>query len=144
MAQTIFLAWGTGDGSWTTPPPEDADALGLQSEIGRRKPLTIDYVLPDSNGDIYIVGAGRFSVSATPTNQILVTTRFDYDDALGETIREFGLFIGTVVDPLLPIGQYYFTPDQLIEVGTMFHVEHVEAFDRETGVRETMKTLVTF
>lgn len=143
-AQAIFLAWGTGDGAWTTPPTPDPEALGLQNEIGRRKPLSVDFVTPDSNGDVYIVGAGRFSVTETPTRHLLVTVNYDYEDGLGEEIRELGLFIGTVVDPSLPIGQYYFTPDQLADTGTMFHVEHIEPFTRQNGVRETFKTLVTF
>lgn len=133
----IMLAWGDGG-----TDPIDPDATGLQNEIGRRRALSVDFVVADPAGQINVAGYGRFSVSPEPTNKIVVTTKFDYEDALGETVNELGLFVGTVVDPALPLGQMYFKPDQIADPGTLLLIDHITPFDRTPGVRELIRILV--
>lgn len=139
-----FMAWGTGDGAWsTTVPPEDPNATTLQNEVGRRKITSIDYVTPDEDGTIEIAGAGLFSVSATPTRQIVYTAKFDFADASDQTIREIGIFINAQTNPALPPGQMYFTPDQVVDSGDLLQLEHRTPIVRSPGSREVFQMLIT-
>lgn len=148
MAESIKLraahiAWGAGDGSWTTTiPSEDINATLLMSEIGRRV-ATVDFVTPDVAGDIILVN-GRFSLSATPTNHLYFKTKFTYTDAPSSVIRELAVFIGATVDSGLPPGQEYFTPAQVTTPGRMLHLEYFPPIFRSIAIEETFGVVVTF
>lgn len=140
-----FLAWGTGDGAWgsTGIPAENPDATSLLAEIGRRKATSVDYAVPDTNGTIEIAGAGKFSVSTTPTRYLVYTFRFDFADAPTATLREIGLFINCTTDPALPVGQMYFTPAQVLQAGDLLQLENIAPIIRSAGSRETFQLLIT-
>lgn len=148
MAESIRLrgghiAWGVGDGAWTTTiPPEDINATALMSEVGRRV-ATVDFVTPDDDGDIVLVN-GKFSLSATPTNHLFFKTKFTYGDASSAVIRELAVFIGTTVDAGLPPGQEYFTPGEVTAQGRMLHLEHFPPIFRSIAIEETFGVVVTF
>jgi hypothetical protein len=143
-SQPLHLAWGSG-GSWTTTvPPENADATALLAEVGRRTVTQCEYVTPDNSGDIEIIGAGKFSISSTPTNMLWAMTRFDFGDASTATIREIGLFVGTVVQSGLPSGQRYFTPSQITSSGTLLQLENLAAIYRSPSERQTFEMLIIF
>lgn len=146
MQRPLHLAWGKGNPAWgdDPPPPEDAMATGLIDEIGRRKVLTVAFVVPDPNGMIDIAGAGTFSESVTATNQIVVRTKFDFADGVGNTIRELGLFMDTVTADGLPAGQLYFTPDEITDPGILIHLEHKLPIIRSMSTREMIDILITF
>lgn len=144
QAKVSYMAWGIGDGAWTTTwPSEDADATELIAEVGRRKATSIQFVVPDADGEFEIAGAGRFSVSATPTRQLLYTFKFDFADASDQIIRELGIFINVETDPGLPPGQMYFTPDQIIDQGDLLQLEHRSPIVRSSGTRDIMHMLIT-
>lgn len=153
-AQPLHLAWGLGVTSWgETPPPEDTEATALVAEIGRRQITSAQYVLPDSNGEYEFVtgidGNGapvtsKFSVTTTPTNRLMVSTRFDFGDAPSAVIREFGLFVGTQVAAGLPAGQMYFTPAQIVSPGTLMQLEHCKPIYRSASTRELRQFLIVF
>lgn len=139
-----YLAWGIGDGAWSsTIPPENPDATALIAEVGRRKATSVDYVMPDENGTIEIPGAGLFSVSATPTRQLVYTFKFDFAEASDQTIRELGIFVNVQTNPALPPGQMYFTPDQVVQAGDLLQLEHRAPITRSPGSRETFQLLLT-
>lgn len=143
--QPLHLAWGLGNPAWGESfPAENADATGLISEVGRRVITSASYVVPDSAGDIEITGAGRFTVTTTPTNRLLVSTKFDFADAPGAVIREFGLFVGTEVMAGLPPGQMYFTPDQIVDPGTLLQLENCLPVYRSASTRELREFLIIF
>lgn len=144
-AQPLHLAWGTGNGSWTTTPPaENADATALLAEVGRRTVTQCDFVTPDNAGAIEIIGAGNFSITVTPTNMLWTMTRFDFGDAPTAAIREIGLFVGTVVQAGLPSGQRYFTPDQITDPGTLLQLENRQVIYRIPSERKTFDMLIIF
>ena len=37
----LHVAWGSGDGAWLVPPPENSTATALQSELGRLAPRKV-------------------------------------------------------------------------------------------------------
>lgn len=141
--QQIHLAWGEGDGAWNTPPAEDVNATGLIAEIGRRTATQVGFVIPDNTGDI-VLTSGSFRLSDQPTNSLYIRTQFDYTDAPGSSVREIGLFVGTVTAVGLPAGQQYFTPSQIVDRGRMLHLEHFSPIFRGTDERTSFEVVVTF
>ena len=143
--QSLHLAWGTGDTSWgATPPAESADAATLVAEVGRRKALEAAFVAPDPNGEIVVDGAGRFTRSATETNQLYMAFKFDFQDAPTAIIREIGVFVGTETDAALPAGQQYFIPANVVHPGTLLQLENKAPIYRSASTRETFEILITF
>lgn len=144
-SQPLHLAWGSGAPAWgETPPAEDSTATGLLSEVGRRTVLEAAFVQPDPEGEIVVDGAGRFTRSATETNQLFMVFRFDFQDAANAVIRELGVFVGTQTNPDLPVGQRYFLPTDLVHPGTLLQLEHKPPIYRSASTRETFEILITF
>lgn len=142
--RAIHLAWGTGDGVWTTTPPsENPDATALQAEVGRRVATEVAYVNPDAGGDI-VLPTGTFSRSVTPTRNLYVRTAFDFAEASSSAIREIGIFVGTVTNVGLPPGQQYFTPGQITNPGRLLHLENKAAIYRSPAIRESFEVVITF
>ncbi|MCL2344811.1 MAG: hypothetical protein FWC58_03030, partial [Desulfobulbus sp.] len=146
----LHLAWGTGDPAWDGAPlPESTLATGLFNEIGRRALTLWQFVLPDDNGAITINDVDdptiiqSFAPSPVPTNHLYLLFNFDFLDAPAATIREIGVFMGTVVDPGLPPGQKYFTPGELSDPGILLAIEHLPFFNRQPSVRQTFEQVIT-
>lgn len=140
----LHVAWGLGDGAWTTTiPAENPDATGLINEIGRHTATSAQYVVPDVNGAI-VLPSGKFTLSATPTNHLLISTTFDFDNASSSVIREIAIFAGTEVQAGLPVGQRYFTPGQITNPGRLLYIENIAPIYRSTAIQETFKTVITF
>lgn len=144
FAQSFHLAWGTGSGSWgDSPPAEDLEATGLLAEVGRRAALEVQYVVPDVAGTIEL-SSGNYTLSGTPTRNLLLHFHFDFADASDQTIREVGVFINTVPDGGVPGGQMYLTPAEVSDPGTLLLIEHQgPAIVRSPAVRERFRYVVT-
>lgn len=143
VARPIHLAWGSGDGSWVTPPPEDNNATALTAELARRTATEVGYVTPSPTGEITLP-SGRYARSVTPTNHLYVRTQFDFEDGQDSTIREIGVFVGTEVQGGLPMGQQYFTPGQIVNPGRLLHIEHLAPIIRMLTIRESFEIVVSF
>lgn len=142
-ARPLHLAWGSGDGTWTTPPAEDVNAAALQNEVGRRTATEVAYVVPNPSGDI-VLPSGTFSRSVTPTNNLYVRASFDFADASGSVIREVGIFAGTATQTGLPPGQSYFPPSQVTDPGRLLHLENITPIFRSSAIRESFEVIITF
>lgn len=143
FSRTLHLAWGRGDGSWINPPSEAGSATALISEIARRKAAIVQYVTPDPSGAI-VLAEGTFSASITPTRHVYVRVDFDYNEAIGEAIREIGLFSGTIVNPSLPTTQQYFTPAQIVNPGRLIFLKNYAPIPRLVGAREWFEIVLSF
>ena len=141
-AKDIYLAWGRGDGSWTTPPAESRTKKTLVDAVGFRQVARAIYVTPDSSGDI-IMSSGAFSISSTPTNHLYVEFRFDFADGQGETLREAMVYIGTTVDSSVPVGKKYLSPSEVTDVGRAALLEHFEPRQRSVGTRSTYEYVIS-
>jgi len=139
----IHLAWGLGDGVWLEAPSEDAEAVALIDEIGRRTATNVQYVVPDVAGEI-VLPSGNFTLSATPTNHLLISVQFEFSDAPSAVIREIGAFVGTVPVEGLPGGQVYFLPAEIADTGRLLHVENLEPIYRSPAIRESFQIVITF
>lgn len=140
----IFMGWGTGLTAWdTTPVPEEVSKAELVAPVGYRKLTESAFCTPDAAGGI-VVPTGRFSISATPTNHLYLRFTFDFEDSPTAIIRETGVFLNTVTHAGLPIGQFYFAPGQVTNVGTMLLAENIARINRTPATRETFEFVVTF
>ncbi|WP_072281633.1 hypothetical protein [Rappaport israeli] len=141
---TLHLAWGRGDASWdTSQPREPRAATALTDEIGRRKITLAQYCRPLADGNIVTLGA-RFVRSETPTPNLHVRAEFDFNDGLGETIRELGVFIDTQTRDDLPAGQTYLTPSDLTSPGILLTLDYITANQRGVGARIAFDFVITF
>lgn len=144
--QAIHLAWGQGQlelENYEDVLPEDPTQTALIREVGRRIVDEVSYCLGDDNGDL-VTPTGRFKRSESPTNNLYIETKFDFADAAEYTIRELGLFVGTVTDPELPIGQRYFLPTDIIDPGILLLLEYSVPLIRSAATRESFSFVVTF
>jgi len=94
--ETLHLAWGSGNPAWDTTlePPATGDTA-LVAELGRRELTQIAYVTPNDQGEIEFP-TQSYSLSTATTRQLYLRCNFDFNDASTATIREIGLFMGTV------------------------------------------------
>ena len=143
-SQAIFIGWGRGDISWgDNPPDEQVISTTLLDAFGYRKASRIKFCQPDTNGEIE-VPTGKFTLTETPTNHVYLEFNFDFDNGLGETIREVAVMVGSEAKAELPAGQYYFTPQQLESIGRLMLLEHRKPLFRDQGVRETFEFVLSF
>lgn len=142
--RALHLAWGTGDGEWTTAvPAETGLETALRAEIGRRQATVVSYCVPDSAGAI-VLPEGSFTLTTAATRHLYVRTDFSYLEATGAAIREIGLFSATVTAPGLPANQRYFTPDQITDPGTILHLKNYSPIYRFPNTRERFEIVLTF
>ncbi len=142
--RTAHLAWGSGDPSWgLTPPAPPGNASALLAEVGRRKATTVQFVTPDPAGEI-AVPEGRFSVSPTPTNSVCFDFFFQFEDGVGETIREVAVFLDTVADAGVPLGKQYLEPSEVDTPGTLLVIQRIAPIVRELTTRQRFQIVVTF
>ncbi|HQT03412.1 MAG TPA: hypothetical protein PLU46_00330 [Thiotrichales bacterium] len=142
--QALHLAIGEGDETWGNQPPSESTAqTALLREVGRRVVDEVYFVKPAADGEI-VVPTGRFSISSEPTNNLFIRVRFDFEDAATSTIREQALFVGTLTNPDLPLGQKYFSPSDLVDAGILLVLENSVPIVRQPSTRETFEFVVTF
>lgn len=143
-AQEIHLAWGEGLVDWdVTPPTESTTTSALLMEVGRRKVTQALFCLPSPTGEI-VVSEGRFTVSATPTKYLYLRFAFDFEDSPAAVLRELGIFIGTVVDPSVPVGQDYVVPSELNDPGQLLALEYIDKLQRSPQIRQQFEFVVQF
>ena len=152
LDRSLYLAWGSGLEEWEgegVALPSLVDATSLYTEVGRRIVTTKGFVEPDSQGGIVVpvgtnpdgtVEEARYSQVTGPTPYIYVRVNFDFADAASSIIREMGIFMDTVTDTSLPVGQLYFTPDQITESGMLLAAQIITpSINRSPAVRQSVE-----
>jgi hypothetical protein len=143
-ARTAHLAWGSGDAAWGNTPPEPAaNSTALLAEVGRRKASQVEYCVSDINGAISLP-EGRFTITSTPTNNLYFRSHFEFSEAVGSTIREQAIFLDTVAAAGVPAGQFYLTPAQVAQPGTLLVIERRAPIVREITTRQLFEFVVIF
>jgi len=137
----LYLAWGRGSAGWDDAPvPAPIDATGLVHEVGRMAATSVGFALPDESGDIE-TPSGRYALAAEPTRYLYLKFPFSFADATGETIRECGVFLNTVLADGLPSAQRYFVPANVVDPGILVALERFPAFVRFPTVRQTFESV---
>lgn len=90
-------------------------------------------------GRLITVPTGKY-VELDPgeeSNEVYVRFQFDYEDGAAPplTIREVGVFVGTVTKPGLPAGQMYFTPADVVDPGQLLALQYDPATQRRANIR---------
>lgn len=143
-ARTAHMAWGSGDPSWgNTPPSPAATSTALLAEVARRKATQVEYCVAATTGAIS-VPEGRFDITATPTNNLYFKFFFEFEEAVGSTIRETAIFLDTVLAAGVPSGQFYLLPAQVSNPGTLLVIERRAPIIREITTRQLFEFVVTF
>lgn len=142
--QAVHLAWGAGDVSWgSNPPNPSTGAAALFSEIGRREALDIAFVTPDEDGEIEVPG-GAYSLSLVPTRYLFLDFHFEFTDDATEVIREVGVFIGTVREAGVSPSKAYLLPSEVDDPGALFLLENLSTpITRSPAIRERFRYVVT-
>ena len=131
----LFIAWGQGESDEiTTKVNENPTQTELFREIGRRVVDTALFVNGDDQGDL-VTPSGRWTISQIPTNNLYISAEFDFLDGNGYTVREFGLFLNTVTNDDLPIGQKYFLPTEIEDPGELLMLENTVPIIRTGDTR---------
>lgn len=148
-AQALHYAWGEGSADWDDDPNANAVNLkgetALTAELGRR-PAIVGYAEPDETGDIAMpvglnpdgtVRMNRYKQVAGPSPWLYLRVTFDFEDAPRNTIREVGVFVGTVVKADVPLGKKYVTPAELENPGMLLSIQRrVPPINRSESVRQ--------
>lgn len=143
-SREIYFAVGSGSPDWeTTPVPESVQATKLTNEIGRSLVTDVRFVIEDPAGEI-ITTTGRFSYSEAQTRHLVLNVVLDFNDASNSVIRETAVIVDAKTDPSLPVGQRFFTPEQVIEAGTLIDIDHVKpSIPRSPSTRETFQHVIS-
>jgi hypothetical protein len=144
--QSLHLAWGTGDAAWdSVAVPEPTSATALLSEVGRRASPQLLYVTQDAAGELALP-SGRWKISGTPTNNLYMRFAFDYADGATASIRELGVFVGTVIKASVlsaTPGKLYFEPTDLQSPGTLLALQRVPKITRSPATRQAFEFVLT-
>lgn len=143
-AQPIHLAWGSGLPDWDTGGESELPSTSdMTAEVGRRRVTQSLFCTPDPAGEI-VVSEGRFTVSTEPTNYLYLRFAYDFHDAPDATIRELGVFIGTVAKSTTPVGQDYLHPEDIEAPGTLLVYERIQKLVRSPQIRQQFEFVVQF
>jgi hypothetical protein len=143
-ALPIHLAVGTGDGAWTSPPTESQNATALLTEVGRRVATSVEYAVPDVDGELVFPDGSKYSISESPTSNLYLRFDLDYPDASSAVLRESGVFVGSTMVGGLPGGQKFFLPNQVATPGRLLRLENFAPIFRSLVTRDDFQVLITF
>jgi len=126
-AQPIHLAWGSGLPDWDAGGDSELPSTSdLTAEVGRRRVTQSLFCTPD------------------PAGEIVVSEAYDFHDAPDATIRELGVFIGTVAKSTTPVGQDYLLPEDIETPGTLLVYERIQKLVRSPQIRQQFEFVVQF
>lgn len=142
---SLMLAWGRGLASWDVDglPGISDTATALVTEVGRRRCVTAEFVVPDDAGEIQ-TRDGNYSLSVTPTPNLYLRFNFDYADAATDTIREIGLFMDATVVPDTPTGDVYLPVASIATPGLLMVYESFAKIIRSDTVRHSFRFVLPF
>lgn len=141
MADTIYVAMGNGDEVWgEDPEAAGAGVSDLTAEVGRIKAAEVSYVTPDNGGTIQ-TDLGNFTASVEPTNYLYIRGAFLKAHAVGEVIRESGVF-GGCVPPVGAADNDFIDPVDMLDTGTLMAVSRFAPFTRSNTESQTFEFVI--
>jgi hypothetical protein len=144
QAATAHLALGSGDVAWgSNPPSPSVNSTALVAEFCRRRSTLVQFCSPNQNGSI-VVPDGKFQPSVSATNCVYFKFHFDFGDAVGNTIREMGIFLDTIATSATPAGQYLLLPANVQTPGSLLTIQRRAPDLIEGTTRNLFEIVVTF
>lgn len=142
--QPLHMAWGNGLPAWdVTPEPNDPSQTDIVDEIGRLVATRVQFASPDPVGEV-MLPEGNFSISGAPTKYLLLTFDFQYNNAIGQDIRDLGVFVGTTVKTSVPPETQYLVPSNIQDPGMLLVAERVSKFTRVSNVKQKFIYVIEF
>lgn len=142
--QPLHMAWGTGSPDWdVTPSPNDPNQTEIVAEIGRLQATRVQFAVPDPEGEIDLP-EGNFSIVGSPTKFLMLTFDFGYTSAVGQDIRDLGVFVGTAPKPEVPADTKYLIPAQIQDPGLLLVAERIIKFTRTSNVKQRFIYVIQF
>ncbi|KAB0538197.1 hypothetical protein HNQ68_001974 [Pseudochrobactrum saccharolyticum] len=151
----MFLAVGQGDAAWDNlPPPANAEEqmqldaemsaqTGLVAQVGVTRLREKYYVKPDPAGTIIMADGAAYSKSVDPTAHVFVRFQLDLSDAVGTTLREAGIMIGTAFAAGVPEGQMFMPNTEITNIGTMIQVDRFQPIVRDGSISQSLTFVIT-
>lgn len=151
MEQGLTFAWGSGEDNWSDLDFEKSlrSEQTLVTELGRRLPNQVGFVIPDEAGEIALpvgrktdgsVDEARYRLVSEETPYLYLRVNFDFADASAATIREVGVFVGARPKETCPPGQRYFKADELETSGLLLSVQRLDpTIVRSPAVRQSFE-----
>ena len=139
----LYVAIGRGDPAWdavAVDPP--SDATELVDEVGRRVATCI-FVTEQVGGEFLVHGKEYTPAEFGISNKLYIVADFDNADAVGDDIREAGVFVDTVKVGGLPGGQTYFEPADLASPGYLLLLDRFTAIARTIDFRFQMRFVIS-
>ncbi|QPC87143.1 hypothetical protein GA830_10610 [Mesorhizobium sp. NBSH29] len=142
--QTFFLALGKGDPAWDTNLiPPSPGATDLVDKVGVTRLRQIDYASPSETGEITMADGSQFTVSPTPTRYLYLWFKLDLPDAVPSTLRECGLYHGTVLGGAVPAGQFYVPGADVVAYGKLVHLDRYNSIVRDGTIEQGFSFILT-
>lgn len=144
-AQPFFLAVGQGDAAWdggiVAPLATDT---ALVAPIGVTRLRDIQFVQPDDAGEISMADASHWATTQDATRYLYLEFKLDLADAEPATLRENGIYHGTILDGAVPAGQFYIPLDQVTDLGKLIHVDRYNSIIRDGTLEQSFSFILTF
>jgi len=134
-----YIAWGIGDGAWTSAPEPDQTATTLVGHLGHFK-ATAQFVVPDVAGVLISANGDKWTVSGSPTRFIFVSSDYDYTDEDTAVIREIAIYTdatpagGHESDNYLPVAN-------LSVLGQLWTIENIAPLTRAVSKHGSISTV---
>lgn len=141
MAATLYVAIGNGSAGWGGSPPSPSSSdVALTAEVGRIRAAEVAYATPDAGGVIE-TDLGTFTASVSPTNYLYIRGVISKTSAVGETIREAGVF-GACEPPVGAAANDFINPAHMLNSGTLMAVARFASFTRLATESQTFEFVV--
>lgn len=141
MAATLYVAIGNGDAGWGESPPDPSSGdTTLTAEVGRVLAAEVAYATPDAGGTIE-TDLGTFTASVSPTNYLYIRGVISKTSAVGETIREAGVF-GACEPPVGAAANDFIDPDDMEDSGILLGVSRFVGFVRSATESQTFEFVI--
>ncbi len=145
--------WSLAGAEPTTPNPYHVEYVykndlvtfsTLLSELGRRLATQKSYCYEDPSGFI-VTNDKSWSLTVTPTRHLYLMFKFDSSDAENDIIYQLGLFLGSTPEAAVPPGKQYLEyPGEVDDEGTLFMIDNIKPFARNSYTREMFEYVITF
>jgi len=141
----IWLAVGRGDAAWGDAPAEPPlTDLGLADMIGMLRLTEKQFVTKDANGTIETNDEQKWAISNAPTRFLYVRYVLKVSEAVGNTIREWGIYLDPVMAGSVPIGQNFVDVADIQDVGEFLAFRRVAPIIHNGTLRNTIAEIITF
>ncbi|RUM44890.1 MAG: hypothetical protein DSY80_03905 [Desulfocapsa sp.] len=141
----IWLAIGRGDAAWGDAPAEPSlTEVALTDPVGMLRLTEKQFVVKSASGTIETNDGQKWAVSVEPTRYLYVRYVLKTSEAVGNTLREWGLYLDPTVKGSVPAGQNFVAIDDFEDIGDFLAFRRVAPIIHNGTLRNTISEVITF